>query len=48
MVVASQPQPLESEQQQAVEKVLVEESEVFSRDSGDIGCIPSLQMEIKR
>lgn len=34
-------------QQQVVEKVLREESGAFSRDSSDIGCIPSLQMEIR-
>lgn len=38
---------LNYEQQQAVKKMLCEESRAFSRDSDDIGCIPSLQMEIR-
>nr|XP_023658379.1 uncharacterized protein LOC111839036 [Paramormyrops kingsleyae] len=38
---------LSPDQQKSVEKVLVEECRAFSRDSGDIGCIPSLQMEIR-
>lgn len=38
---------LSRNQRQVVEKVLVEESDTFSRDGGDIGCIPSLQMEIR-
>lgn len=38
---------LSTEQQQAVKEVLYEESGAFARDSGDIGCIPSLQMEIR-
>lgn len=38
---------LSPDQQQAVEKVLREECEAFSHDSSDIGCIPSLQMEIR-
>lgn len=38
---------LSPDQQQAVEKVLKEECEAFSCDSSDIGCIPSLQMEIR-
>lgn len=38
---------LSPDQQKSVEKVLVEECLAFSRDSGDIGCIPSLQMEIR-
>ncbi|RXN34363.1 Retrovirus-related Pol poly from transposon [Labeo rohita] len=38
---------LSPDQQKSVEKVLVEECQAFSHDSGDIGCIPSLQMEIR-
>ena len=38
---------LDPEQQQAVERVLREESRAFARDGDDIGCIPSLQMEIR-
>lgn len=38
---------LSPEQQQVVKRVLCEESGAFARDSGDIGCIPSLQMEIR-
>ncbi|KAI3364945.1 hypothetical protein L3Q82_000943 [Scortum barcoo] len=38
---------LSPEQQKTVEKVLIEECKAFSRDSSDIGCIPSLQMEIR-
>lgn len=37
---------LSPEQQQAVKEVLYEECGAFARDSDDIGCIPSLQMEI--
>ncbi|KAJ8006164.1 hypothetical protein DPEC_G00125400 [Dallia pectoralis] len=36
-----------SEQQQAVKEVLCEECGAFARNRGDIGCIPSLQMEIR-
>lgn len=38
---------LSPDQQKSVEKVLREECEAFSRSSTDIGCIPSLQMEIR-
>lgn len=38
---------LSPDQQKTVENVLMEECEAFSRDSADIGCIPSLQMEIR-
>ena len=38
---------LSPEQQQEVRKVLYEECGAFSRNSEDIGCIPSLQMEIR-
>ncbi|KAJ8011988.1 hypothetical protein DPEC_G00064030 [Dallia pectoralis] len=38
---------LTSEQQQAVNEVLSEECGAFARNSDDIGCIPSLQMEIR-
>ena len=38
---------LSPEQQQVVKKVLCEESGAFAQDSGDIGRIPSLQMEIR-
>lgn len=38
---------LNPEQQQAVEKVLYEESGAFSHHCGDIGCILSLQMGIR-
>ena len=38
---------LSPEQQQEVKKVLHEECEAFSHNSEDIGCIPSLQMEIR-
>ncbi len=38
---------LSPEQQQAVKEVLYEECGAFARDSDDIGCIPSLQMEIR-
>ena len=38
---------LSSEQQQMVTTVLQEEAGAFARDSGDVGCIPSLQMEIR-
>ncbi|XP_061896494.1 uncharacterized protein LOC133645661 [Entelurus aequoreus] len=37
---------LSLEQQELVKKVLCEESGAFSRTSDDIGCIPSLQMEV--
>lgn len=40
-------QYLSPEQQERVKTVLYEESGAFSRDSGDIGCIPSLQMEVR-
>ncbi|TKS84065.1 Retrovirus-related Pol polyprotein from transposon 412 [Collichthys lucidus] len=38
---------LSPEQQQVVKEVLQEECGAFSRSSDDIGCIPSLQMEIR-
>lgn len=38
---------LSPEQQQAVKEVLYEECGAFSHNSNDIGCIPSLQMEIR-
>ncbi|KAJ7991310.1 hypothetical protein DPEC_G00296000 [Dallia pectoralis] len=38
---------LTSEQQQAINEVLSEECGAFARNSDDIGCIPSLQMEIR-
>lgn len=38
---------LSPDQQKSVENVLREECEAFSRDGADIGCIPSLQMEIR-
>ncbi|XP_023201986.1 uncharacterized protein LOC111610961 [Xiphophorus maculatus] len=38
---------LSLEQQEVVKKVLCEECGAFSRDGDDIGCIPSLQMEIR-
>ncbi|XP_040928717.2 uncharacterized protein LOC121202576 [Betta splendens] len=38
---------LSPDQLKAVEKVLREECSAFSRDSADIGCISSLQMEIR-
>lgn len=38
---------LSPEQQEVVKGVLYEESGAFSRNSNDIGCIPSLQMEIR-
>lgn len=38
---------LSPDQQKSVEKVLGEECQAFSHDSGDIGCIPALKMEIR-
>lgn len=38
---------LSPDQKKSVESVLMEECQAFSRDSADIGCIPSLQMEIR-
>lgn len=38
---------LSPEQRQVVERVLFEESGAFAKDGDDIGCIPSLQMEIR-
>lgn len=38
---------LSPEQQQEVKKVLYEECGAFLRNSDGIGCIPSLQMEIR-
>lgn len=38
---------LSQDQQQTIEKVLKEECKAFSRDSSDIGCIPSPQMDIQ-
>uniref|UniRef100_A0A8C4NM60 Gypsy retrotransposon integrase-like protein 1 n=1 Tax=Dicentrarchus labrax TaxID=13489 RepID=A0A8C4NM60_DICLA len=38
---------LSPEQQQAGKEVLYEECGAFARNSDDIGCIPSLQMEIR-
>ena len=38
---------LSSEERESVEKVLIEFSDVFSKDSDDIGCIKNFQMDIK-
>ena len=35
------------EQQHLVEEMLHEEAAAFAQDSGDIGCIPSLQMSVR-
>ncbi|KAL6491521.1 hypothetical protein MHYP_G00018660 [Metynnis hypsauchen] len=37
---------LETEEQVVVRRMLYEESDVFSRDDGDIGCVPSLKLKI--
>lgn len=37
---------LDNEQQAIAKKMLYEESNTFARDDSDIGCIPSLQMNI--
>ncbi|KAL6483998.1 hypothetical protein MHYP_G00088710 [Metynnis hypsauchen] len=37
---------LETEKQVVVRRMLYEESDVFSRDDGDIGCVPSLKLKI--
>ena len=37
---------LEEEEQEVVRQMLFEESDVFSRDDGDIGCVPSLKLKI--
>lgn len=37
---------LSEEQQKEVKQMLYEESGAFARDEGDIGCIPSLKLEI--
>ncbi len=37
---------LEQQQQEVVHQMLFEESDVFTRREGDIGCIPNLQLKI--
>lgn len=37
---------LDEQQQKAVRQMLHEESDVFAREEGDIGCIPNLQLKI--
>lgn len=37
---------LSESEQEVVWQMLYEESDVFARDQGDIGCIPGLQLKI--